>query len=133
MKTLLRKGQTGSVLLVLVVLIFLLVFLGYTFWQICKLLRKLPTSPANQIQSASADMLSEFQSNHVGEAVSVVSTQTLTLTIVQPFEATALATRIWRSTNLVEWDCIATNQSGETWFDPSPPWPNGFYKREIIR
>lgn len=133
MKIPIRRGSDkGAALLVLIVLVSMLIFLGFTLWQIWKLLQKLPVTPANQSQIVAGEMLSEFQSSHPNEVISLVTTQVTELTVVQPFEPSALTQRIWRSTNLVNWDAIATNVAGVAWTDPSPPWPCGFYKQEPI-
>lgn len=125
--------RSGSVILVIIVLVALLIFLGYTLWEIWKMIRSSPAAPANQTQVASGEMLAEFQGNHVGEAVSVVSTQVTTITVSQPFDPVTVSVRISRSTNMVLWDVIATNAPGQTWTDTNAPWPNAFYKQESIK
>lgn len=127
----LHGRKIGAALLVIIVLIFMLMLLGYTLWQILKMIRNLPTRPANQAQAA-GEMIHEFQSEHPGETVSAVSTQVVTMRILQPFGEATADERIWRSTNTVNWEIVGTNAAGESWTDTNAPWPNGFYKREPI-
>jgi len=132
MKTSRHRGNRGAVLLVIIVLIFMLLFLGYTLWEIWKMMRKIPTAPANQADVISGEMLNEFQLAHPNENITSISTQYVTMTVVQPFDATNLSMRVWRSTNLIDWQLIATNMPGEFWQDTNAPWPAGFYKQEPI-
>lgn len=127
-----RTEPQAAVLLVILVLIFLLLFLGFTVWQIWKIIQQIPDAPKNSNDVTAGEMIADFQSNHV-ETISSVSTQMLTISVVQPFDPSTVSVRVWRSTNLVNWDCIATNQAGEQWTDTNAPWPNGFYFREIIK
>lgn len=128
-----NQRKSASVLLVMLVLVFVLLLLGYTLWQIWKIIRSMPATPKNQVEQTAGDMINEFQSVHSNEPISLVLTQAVTVTAVQPFDTINTAMRIWRSTNLIDWEVIATNLSGQTWTDTNAPWPNGFYKQEIIR
>lgn len=129
------RARSGAILLVIIVLVALLLFLGFTIWHIYKLLRNLPphTLPPDnataEVQQAAADALAEFTAQHTNEPISLVATQVTVLTSITPFEPADLTMRIWRSTNLVTWECVGTNRPGETWTDLNPPWPNGFYRR----
>ena len=130
------RRQKGAIILVVIVIVALLLFLGYTIWQIYKILRSLPsrTTPpdeqTSEVQQASGEMLAEFQTQNTNE-ISQIQTQVFTMTTVAPFDPVNILMTIWRSTNLVDWECVGTNQPGETWTDLNPPWPNGFYKRVI--
>ena len=125
-----HRRDKGGVLLVIIVLIFVLLLLGYTLWQIWKMIHSMEFEPPDP-KSVAGDMLPEFRADHPGEAV-VVSTQVVTMTVSQPFEAALVNERIWRSTNLINWEIVGTNTIGDAWTDTNAPWPNAFYKREII-
>ena len=129
----LRTRQRGAILLAILVLVTLLLFLGYTLWQIWKIVRKIKDTPANVVQQTAGEMLSEFSSNNPNAIISSVITQSIEMVVVQPFESTDYSVRIWRSTNLTTWDIVGTNVVGNTWTDTNAPWPNGFYHREIIK
>jgi len=129
------RARSGAILLVIIVIVALLLFLGFTLWQIWKMLRNLPprTLPPDtataEVQQASGETLAEFQAQHPGEPVSLVSTQVIVLTGITPFQAENLTMRVWRSTNLTTWELVGTNRPDNTWTDTNPPWPCGFYKQ----
>ena len=76
-------------------------------------------------------MIAQLQATN-SQTITVVSTQVVTFPAIQ-FEASLVNERIWRSTNLTDWEVAGTNMIGQAWTDPVPPWPNAFYKREAIK
>jgi|SRR6185369_11057616 len=125
------QHSRGSVLLVIVVLIFVLCFIGYTLWQIWKAINQAWAGHPVDSQAETRKMIADIQATN-NQTVTVVSTQAVTFPAIQ-FEASLVNERIWRSTNLTDWEVAGTNTIGQAWTDPVPPWPNAFYKREAIK
>lgn len=128
-----RIRQRGAIFLVVAVAVVALVVIGYTAWKIYQAASKLGAQHASHIERAGGESLSNIVENIVADypnqPFTIVSLQTNVVTEITPFDPAAVRMTIQRSTNLVDWETVATIAPGETYTDPAPPWPQGFYRR----
>lgn len=134
--TLKRARNAGHLLLVVAVAVVAVVVIGYTSWKIYKALQKLGQTTASrqrQIEEAGEDCRSNIVERITAEFPDTpwqfVSLETNLVTSFEPFDATNVSVWIERSTNLVDWEPLKLLSPGEAWSDPSPPWPQAFYRR----
>jgi len=131
-----RRRQSGmSIAVLLVLMVLFLVFIGTLAYIMWKAIQRLPTRPASPdetaatVQQATADELLSLQAANPGQPVTVQMVDTKWVTAFVPFGTNSESyVTVERSTNLVDWEVVATLGSGEVFADTNMPPDRAFYR-----
>lgn len=128
-----RHMRGLTIAMALILFLLFIVFIGTLVYTIFKAIGKLPQRPpppeeAAMIQQAIQETMASLQSEHPGKTITIQSISAYYIPVFEPFgpvvglnEDTNLNprdyVRVLRSTNLVDWEMVASLGAGETYSD----------------